>query len=171
MVAMFARAAADTAGDDDVHVAVARFGAELYGLALAITANRTDADDAYQSAWVDAMRHWDQLRVEAKRRAWLAAIVARSARRGGRQRGLWLRRHEPLRDGLRLAVVMEWDPTLATAVSQLSRRQRAVVALHYGQGYALDEIAEILRCGRGTVRTHLSRALISLRRSLRDDTD
>lgn len=45
---------------------------------------------------------------------------------------------------------MEWDPTLATAVSQLSRRQRAVVALHYGQGYSLDEVAEILRCGRGT---------------------
>jgi RNA polymerase sigma factor (sigma-70 family) len=65
---------------------------------------------------------------------------------------------------------MEWDPTLATAVSQLSSRQRAVVALHYGQGYSLDEIAQILRCGRGTVRTHLSRALGSLRRSLQDDT-
>jgi RNA polymerase sigma factor (sigma-70 family) len=169
MVAMFGRAAADTAADDDVHVAVARFGAELYGLALAITANRADADDAYQSAWVDAMRHWDQLRVESKRRAWLAAIVARAARRGRRQRGLWARRIQPLRDGLGLAAVMEWDATVATAVARLSRRQRAVVALHYGQGYSLDEIAQILRCGRGTVRTHLSRALGSLRRSLRDD--
>jgi RNA polymerase sigma factor (sigma-70 family) len=83
---------------------------------------------------------------------------------------LWLRRHEPLRDELGLAAVMEWDPTLATAVSQLSSRQRAVVALHYGQGYSLDEIAQILRCGRGTVRTHLSRALGSLRRNLQDDT-
>src|ERR1017187_4028147 len=83
MVAMFARAAADSAREDDVDLAVARFGPELYGLALAITANRTDADDAYQSGWVDAIRHSDQLRVAAKRRAWLAAIFARAARRGG----------------------------------------------------------------------------------------
>jgi DNA-directed RNA polymerase specialized sigma24 family protein len=52
MVAMFARAAPDTAPEADVDLAVARFGPELYGLALAITANRADADDAYQSAWV-----------------------------------------------------------------------------------------------------------------------
>ncbi len=170
MVVMFARTSADPAREDEIHQAVEDYGAELYGLTLAITANRVDADDAYQSAWVDAMRHWDQLRVTSKRRAWLSAIVARSARRSGRQRTLWLRRHAPFGEELGLAAVMEWDPTVATAVSQLSRRQRTVVALHYGQGYSLDEIAEILSCGKGTVRTHLSRALGSLRRSLRDDT-
>jgi RNA polymerase sigma factor (sigma-70 family) len=169
MVAMFARPTADTAREDDVDLAVAHFGSEMYGLALAITANRADADDAYQSAWVDAMRHWDQLRVESRRRAWLAAIVARSARRGGRQRGLWMRRHEPLRDELTLAAVMEWDPTLATAVSQLSRRQRAVVALHYGHGYSLDEVGTLLGCSGGTVRSHLNRALEHLRRELSDE--
>jgi RNA polymerase sigma factor (sigma-70 family) len=169
VVTVFAREPADVTRGADIELAVARFGSEMYGLALAIAANRADADDAYQSAWMDAMRHWDQVRTESKRRAWLAAIVARSARRTRRQRGLWMHRNAYLSDDLGLAAVMEWDPTLATAVSELSRRQRAVVALHYGQGYALDEVAEILRCGRGTVRTHLSRALGSLRRSLRDD--
>jgi hypothetical protein len=83
MVVMFARTSADPAREDDVHLAVAHYGPELYGLALAITANQVDADDAYQSAWVDAMRHWDQLRVASKRRAWLAAIVARRRNAAG----------------------------------------------------------------------------------------
>jgi DNA-directed RNA polymerase specialized sigma24 family protein len=40
---------------------------------------------------------------------------------------------------------MEWDPTLGTALAHLSPRQRAVVDLHYGQGYSLDEAAEFHR--------------------------
>jgi RNA polymerase sigma factor (sigma-70 family) len=142
---MFSRAAGDVARDDDIEIAVCRFGPELYGLALAITANRAEADDAYQSAWVEAIRHWDQLRIQSKRRAWLASVVARSARRAQRQRALWLRRHTELNDGSGLAAIMEWDPTLGTALAHLSPRQRAVVDLHYGQGYSLDEAAEFHR--------------------------
>jgi RNA polymerase sigma factor (sigma-70 family) len=64
---------------------------------------------------------------------------------------------------------MEWDPTVAKALTSLTERQRAVVALHYGYGYSLDETAGVLRLSGGTVRSHLARALTTLRRSMRDD--
>lgn len=154
---------------DEVDLAVVQFGSEMYGLVLSITGNVADAEDAYQTAWVQALSHWLQLRDPAKRRSWLATIAARSAFRARRRHLLWLHRHVPISDAVALSDVMHWDPLLANRLALLTDRQRAVVALHYGHGYSLDETAAILKCREGTVRSHLARALATLRRSLRDD--
>jgi RNA polymerase sigma factor (sigma-70 family) len=161
--------ASKAATQDEIDAAVSKFESEMFGLALSITANVADAEDAYQTAWVEALSHWGKLRDPAKRRSWLASIVSRSALRTRRRRALWLRRHSPISGAEALAVVMEWDPAIAKGLALLTDRQRAVVALHYGHGYSLDETAAILQCRSGTARSHLARALITLRRSMRDD--
>jgi RNA polymerase sigma-70 factor (ECF subfamily) len=160
---------ADTTTQRDIDLAIAEFGSEMYGLALSITANVPDAEDAYQAAWLNALGHWTQLRDPDRRRSWLASIVSRSALRIRHGRAVWFRRHPPIGDAEALAVVMDWDPAVAKALMLLTERQRAVVALHYGHGYSLDETAAVLGCRGGTVRSHLARALTTLRRSLRDD--
>ena len=48
-------------------------------------------------------------------------------------------------------------------LAKLPRRQRAVVVLRYYEGLADREIADILGCQLGTVRSHASRALAALR--------
>ena len=48
-------------------------------------------------------------------------------------------------------------------VSKLPRRQRAVLVLRYYEDRADTEIAELLGCSPGTVRSHASRALATLR--------
>jgi DNA-directed RNA polymerase specialized sigma24 family protein len=155
--------------DEEVTLALERFGAEMYGLALTITASRPDAEDAYQSAWMDAVRHWTQLRDPSKRRPWLASIVARAALHARRRQSLWVNRTVPLSAAASLPAAMPWDPSIAKALARLTERQRAVVTLHYGHGYSLDETARLLRCRGGTARSHLSRAIVSLRRSLSDE--
>lgn len=154
---------------DEVDLAIAQFGSEMFGLALSITGNMADAEDAYQTSWMDALRHWGQIRDRQKRRSWLASIVARSALRARRRRIGWLRRHVPITGAEGLSVVMRWDPAFADALALLTNRQRAVLALHYGHGYSLDETAALLNCSGGTVRSHLFRALATLRRSMGDD--
>jgi RNA polymerase sigma factor (sigma-70 family) len=64
---------------------------------------------------------------------------------------------------------MRWDPSLGRALTLLTPRQRAVVALHYGHGYSLDEVGTLIGCSGGTVRSHLNRALEHLRRELSDE--
>ena len=151
---------------DEIADAVSLFGSEMYGLALVIAVDVHDAEDAYQVAWLSATRHWDQLRMPSKRRAWLAQIVVRAARHSNRRRVVRLGRESTLDHAACLASVMSWDPELGTAMQRLSVRQRAVVVLHYGHGYSLDEVAAILGCRGGTVRAHLSRALTKLREAL-----
>jgi RNA polymerase sigma-70 factor (sigma-E family) len=54
-------------------------------------------------------------------------------------------------------------------LATLSRRQRAVLVLRFYEGRSDDEIAAILGCTAGTVRSHVSRALAGLRDRVHDD--
>jgi RNA polymerase sigma-70 factor (ECF subfamily) len=55
---------------------------------------------------------------------------------------------------------------LWTAVGTLSPQQRAVVILQAQEELSTKEIATILKCSEATVRVHLHRALMTLRRTM-----
>jgi RNA polymerase sigma-70 factor (sigma-E family) len=48
-------------------------------------------------------------------------------------------------------------------LARLPRRQRAAVVLRYYEGMSDDDIAAILGCSTGTVRSHISRGIATLR--------
>jgi RNA polymerase sigma-70 factor (sigma-E family) len=58
---------------------------------------------------------------------------------------------------------------VAALLATLSRRQRAVLVLRYYEGRGDEEIATILGCSAGTVRSHVSRALSGLRARVREE--
>jgi RNA polymerase sigma factor (sigma-70 family) len=51
-------------------------------------------------------------------------------------------------------------------IATLPARQRAVIALRFYEDMSVDQIADMLGCRTVTVRTHLSRALATLRTAL-----
>ncbi|TDE60356.1 SigE family RNA polymerase sigma factor [Nonomuraea mesophila] len=52
---------------------------------------------------------------------------------------------------------------LWSAIGTLSSRQRAVIVLHYFEGRTLTQVADIVGCSLGAVKSQLSRALTRLR--------
>ena len=58
------------------------------------------------------------------------------------------------------------DQALWQAVRELPERQAQVVVLHYVDDRLVAEIAELLDCSEGTVKTHLHRARLALARIL-----
>jgi RNA polymerase sigma factor (sigma-70 family) len=163
--AVLAHTTSATARDEFERVADAR-GPALLGLAMAILRNRTDAEDAYQSAMEHAWRGWGTLQDEGSRASWLATICVRTALRHRRQRIRWHWTHASADHSAGLVELIPDDPDMARALDRLSPRQRAVVALHFGHGYTLDETAAIVGCRGGTARSHLARALETLRKEL-----
>lgn len=143
----------------------------LYGLALAIVVDRHEAADAVQETLLSAWRHWSSLRDPATQSVWLTRICVRRCIR-----------HRHLLSGRVLWATAQWDQTpgptpiefdgrlldVYRAISTLSPRQRAMVALHFQRGLAVDECAAILGCRPGTARSHLGRAVAKLRKELTD---
>ena len=55
---------------------------------------------------------------------------------------------------------------LGTVLDQLSEKERAAIVLRDLEGLDILEVAQVLGCRRGTVRTHLSRGRLKLRTAI-----
>lgn len=135
----------------------------LVHLAASFLTDSRDVEDAVQEMLAAAWQSWNSVRDEENRRAWLTTICIRRCLRVRR----WRLRHAtvPLIEDIADAGGtrdIDWD----RAFARLSVSQRAVLALHYQQGFTLDECAELMGRHPGTVRQHLSRGLARLRKEL-----
>ncbi|MEA2647544.1 MAG: hypothetical protein QOE92_2627 [Chloroflexota bacterium] len=159
--------AALTDTDREYDDAVRASTGPLFAMAFTILRDRGEAEDAVQATMENAWRAWGSLRDPARRRAWLRRICVRECLRSRRRLALWsTTAREPEAAGEAWA---DNDIDLDAAYRSLSRQQRAVVTLHYQHGYPLDECADLMGCRPGTARSHLARALASMRKELSYD--
>ena len=164
---------------DAFEVLVARYQARAVRLAWTLAAG--DAEDAVQEAFVKAYRSLDRFREGASFRPWLFTIVANEARNrrrsAGRRERLALRAEalEPTADGGEAtggpspeaeALAGERRRRLASAIETLSDRDREVIACRWFAELSEAEMAVVLSCRPGTVKSRVSRALERLRAAL-----
>lgn len=124
------------------------------------------AREIAQDAFVQVLRHWKQVQEMESPGGWVRRVAIRDAvrtrRRDARVRSL-LRTITPSLVGEREAVAVDVREALLT----LPRQQRAVIALYYLDDQPVAEIASLLGCSEGTVKTHLSRGRAALAMQLR----
>lgn len=155
----------DQAPADESFEAVVRTETgRLFGVAYSILRDVQEAEDAVQETMELAWRSWDRLREPSKRGAWLRRICVRRCLRI--YRGLIRRSFLVDHAATAAADTDQRDLDLDRSYRRLTRQQRAVVALHYEYGYSLDECAALIGCRPGTARSHLGRALATLREEL-----
>ena len=138
-----------------------------------------DAEDVVQEAFVKAHQALKRFRADAPFRPWMLRIVTNEAhnhrRRDGRQERLAVRESNRRATTGWLtpedAAINEDDRRrLAEAVSALSPPDREVIALRWFAGLTEAEMAVILDCRPGTVKSRLSRALDRLRATIPAET-
>ncbi len=136
----------------------------LLGLALVILQERNDAEDALQSAFEKALRHRHQLQDGIGPEAWLARITCNESISLARRRRIrrWVSFSDTEDPAFRDAGVVD-RLLVEEALRRLRPKHRAVVALHYLDGYGIDEIGSILAIPRGTVASRLHHAREVLR--------
>ncbi|WP_375480419.1 RNA polymerase sigma factor [uncultured Jatrophihabitans sp.] len=122
---------------------------------LAVTLSSLDeADDIVQDALTRAWAKRHQFDLgRGSLRSWLLAIVADQARsRWRRPQPIW----EVLDPGsLTTPAAGEVGADLRQAVAALPQRQRAAVILHHFVDLPVTEVAALMRCAPGTVKSTL----------------
>lgn len=165
---------------------VSTYGDRAYRLAIRITGNALDAEEAVQDAFWIVVRKIDAFRGDCRFGSWLYRIVANAAFQKlrslrGRHGELSLDELLPPFDehGRHVRPVIDWsarvdDPSvqselrtvLTTALDELPADHRTVVVLHDVEGLSHQETAELLGITVTSSKTRLHRARLLLRERL-----
>jgi RNA polymerase sigma-70 factor (ECF subfamily) len=150
----------------------------LYRTALAITRDHGTAEEILQDAFVRAYAALDRVDATVSLAPWLHRIAVNLSCNWTRRKQQFPVALDEVLDDLTLAAPLrpeelaegnELSAIIRQAVDALSFKRRVVIVLYYLQGFSLQEIAYILNCPVGTVKSRLHYATRSLRVKLSKD--
>jgi RNA polymerase sigma-70 factor (ECF subfamily) len=152
----------------------------LYGFAMSLTRNPTDAEDLVQEACLRALKGMTHSDIKSDPRVWLFTIL----------RNVWINQWRRRAKGPEFILLgksradggplQEWlsdererpedhfdrnvvAGKIRLAISGLPEVFREVVVLRYFEGFSYRQIASIVGCPAGTVMSRLNRARAELR--------
>jgi len=167
-------------GDVNAYETLVQHYQELaFRVAYQVTGDAADAEDAAQEAFVNAYYALGRFRPGAPFRPWLLQIVANEARnrRTAAHRRTTLAQRalvaqtsgEAAPSPEKAAEADEFRATLVASLRRLRDDDRLILAYRLFFDLSEAEMAEALKCPKGTVKSRLSRALGRLRAVLPAD--
>lgn len=159
------RAGPGLAGTESIEAAYRRLRTRLVRLAHLLTGSPDAAQDVVQDAFVSAARRWSQVEnVDAYLRMAVVNGSLSVHRRTGRERDK-AARLQNLTSVVTVGIP-EVDETW-DVLRRLPDRQRAALVLRFYEDLPEAEIAQLIGCRPGTVKSLLHRGLASTRKALR----
>jgi len=166
---------------------VCRYGDGVLGYLCHMTGNRDQAEDLFQETFKRVHEKAHTFRGEGFK-SWLFTIATRLTIDGARRRKQQVTISQPLENDCdcdgdsQLAAVadvntasppeelvrQEQKEQVRKAIESLPQGQRATLVLAYYQQLSYREVAEVLGCSVGSVKTQMSRALATLAQRLPD---
>ena len=147
--------------------AAERFLDMVWRIALNWFKNPADAEDAAQNVMLRLWRtdtdfeSWDHLR------HWLARVTVNECKRLSLHP--WRRRTVPLEEAPETAFEDRERRELYEAVMALPAKYRLPLYLYYYEGYAVNEVGELLGLRPSTVQTRLARGREKLKKMLTEE--
>ncbi len=157
---------------NDFEVFVAARGPALLRLGVMLTGNPHESEDLVQSALVKACKHWNRVVVADNPEAYVRQIMVREhiswKRRMASTEVISASPHELQPSSSRHETPDHADSVVTRdhlwqLLATLPRKQRAVLVLRYYEDMSDAQIADVLNCRQGTVRSNAHRALRELK--------
>ena len=151
-----------------VDEAFQKYGDRVFSAAFSVCRNRADADDIVQNTFFKYYSLDLAYESEAHIKAWLMRVAINQAK--DLTRSFWQRNKVAWEEYMNeLAFEEPEDSRLFEAVMRLPEKYRIVIHLFYYEDYAVSEIAGILKCREGTVKSQLSRGRRLLKTMLMEE--
>jgi RNA polymerase sigma-70 factor, ECF subfamily len=147
------------------------FSKPLYAFILRLVGDSATAEDIFQETWIRMIRHIGGFRRQAKFSTWLFQIALNQSRSSMRRSSS--REYVALEDAPELSQDPDVDAEsilraekVRKIVDSLPPKMREVVVLRFYNEKSEQEIAEIIDCPLGTVKSRLHRAMIFLKEKM-----
>jgi RNA polymerase sigma-70 factor, ECF subfamily len=155
----------------------------IYRFLFAMLRDHDAASTLTQECFLRAFKNWKSFRGDSSVATWLTKIAVNLARDHRRDRRLaFWRRLFAAKSGENVAEVAEAQPELRAdpernvlakekanevweIVGKLPTQQRAIFTLRFAEEMSIEEIAQAMSLQEGTVKTHLFRALATVRKA------
>ena len=137
----------------------------LYRVSAMLLRRSEDQKDAVQSCLLKAWSNRSQLREDSKFRPWLMRILVNECHT------LLRKSRNMILTDVPEQITEPVDFSLRETVEGLPLKLREVVALHYMEGWPVEDVAHILHIPKGTVKSRLSRARMLLRNEWQDEEE
>lgn len=159
-------------------------GRKMYGLALKLCRNQSDAEDLVQETFFQAYRKWDQFEGRSEPTTWLYTIASRLCQRRQRPRAGEPRRLESLTELLPVGessipdipaagdspldehLKKEARDQVERALAELPVHLRLPLVLKDIAELSVHQVADVLGIKPATVKTRVHRARLALRRAM-----
>jgi RNA polymerase sigma-70 factor (ECF subfamily) len=145
----------------------------VFALCLRMTADERRAEELTQDVFVRAWRRLETFRGDAAFSTWLYRVTVNTVlddrkRRGRRPAQLSTVPEEAFAGRAAAASDPGERLRLEAAIASLPDRARMALVLHGIEGYAYEEVAELMGVSTGTVKSHIHRARALLIERLED---
>ena len=161
---------------------IAEYGADIYSFCCCLTGNRQEADDLYQETFLRAVEKQKHLDMAGNPKSYLLSTAVYLWKNHRRKAG-WRKRianteysgREDAEIGPKdscddlpeqKVIREEMQKTVRDAVLRLPDKMKVTVLLYYMEERTVEEIAEILRIPKGTVKSRMHQAREILRKEL-----
>ena len=143
-------------------------GDRLFSIAYTVCQNREDAEDAMQDTMIRYSCAKKEFESEEHIKAWLIRVVINRAK--DIRSSFWRRNQANWEEEMApLPFEEPEDSRLFQAVMGLPEKYRTVIHLFYYEDYDIQEIAQLLGCPGGTIKSWLSRGRTLLKEILKED--
>ena len=147
--------------------------AKVLGALRLVIADRVQAEDRAQEAFLRAYRHWPRIRTMDRAVTWVYVVALNVERRRWKRRPVDVVTGEPAPDvaGPDIAGSVVTAVTIRAALDRLTERQRTMVVLRFFSELQVTEIARVMGCAEGTVKATLHQSLARLRLEVETELD
>lgn len=146
----------------------AQYNRKIFNTAYRILGEESSAEDALQETLLNVYRGISRFRGDSKVSTWISRITINVClgmlRKGKNKQCVELEdefagdmpaQSTPYTDPLAYAALEEQRSLVRDAFGRMSEKQGIVVKLHDMEGYTIQEIAKIIHCPAGTVKSRL----------------
>lgn len=143
---------------------------KLYKMAYLYMKNEADALEAFQETVYKALVSIQQLREEQYFSTWLARILINTCKDLLKKKSrVILMEREVLEDRTSPYMPEDGSSELLELIKGLDEKYKTVLMLRYYRDYSVKQIAELLECPEGTVKTNIHRGIGQLREKMKEE--